>query len=509
MADRSRRVRRQISDVTDDFSEDSDIASGEDYDPRRSDAMRRASRYEHRSSANSSPASSRPRRAGAATAASGLSSATVHRGSSSADDRRQSLKLTVKAPPSKLREVMRANEVESLHDTLGGGMVLDAPRSSRRAAAVARQRGPQSQRPKYAEYEESDDDDDDHDHDHEDDHEEDEDADELEDDEEEDEAENENDDDPNDYHRLGAEPEGGTDNEDVEMDDAPTPASAQPPARRHAPPKPPKITLKPPAKTDPRQLAKPKLVVTPAKVGPVKTVEDQEMDDDPDDEEVDTSSELSDDDDDDEHASKLNDDDAGGEEEEVEEEGAAGEEEGAEEEDDDDEDLDSDSDETPGSGTATPDLTKLTKRQRGRPEDQTQLMALDMAPQQRKFFTDAEKAMKKDEHARKRKELTKRKVQEEKTAALNRLLKPQVSKARGAAPKPETLAAAAAAAAAGSPYEEEEEYIPPAHPIYTRWISTKDGVKLGVPEEWLGKRAGNYFGPPLGHSNGSLVQEVE
>jgi hypothetical protein len=30
--------------------------------------------------------------------------------------------------------------------------------------------------------------------------------------------------------------------------------------------------------------------------------------------------------------------------------------------------------------------------------------------------------MKKDEHARKRKELTKRKVQEEKTAALNRLV---------------------------------------------------------------------------------------
>lgn len=30
--------------------------------------------------------------------------------------------------------------------------------------------------------------------------------------------------------------------------------------------------------------------------------------------------------------------------------------------------------------------------------------------------------MKKDEHARKRKELTKRKIQEEKTAALNRLV---------------------------------------------------------------------------------------
>lgn len=87
-------------------------------------------------------------------------------------------------------------------------------------------------------------------------------------------------------------------------------------------------------------------------------------------------------------------------------------------------------------------------------------------------------------------------------------LKPQVSKARGAAPKPETLAAAAAAAAAGSPYE-DEEYVAPAHPIYTRWVSTKDGIKVGVPEEWLGKRVGNYFGPPLNHGNGSLIQEVE
>ena len=133
--------------------------------------------------------------------------------------------------------------------------------------------------------------------------------------------------------------------------------------------------------------------------------------------------------------------------------------------------------------------------------------------------------MKKDEHARKRKELTKRKVQEEKTAALNRLvrqffipdsdpllmqkqLKPQAHKARGAAPKPETLAAAAAAAAAGSPYE-EEEYVERANPVYTRWVSTREGVKLGIPDEWLGKNVGRNFGSPLLPSSRFLVQEVE
>ncbi|KAK5045889.1 hypothetical protein LTR84_008675 [Exophiala bonariae] len=457
-----------------------------------------------RSSATSSPASSRTRRTGAVApvATNGTSSATVQRGLSSSDDRRQSLKLTVKAPPSKLREVMRANEVEALLDTLGGGKVLDGPRSSRRAAAASRQTAPQAQRPRYAEYGESESSDDDDEEDAED--EDDQEEDEEEDDDEEEEEQ------PNDFDELGAEAEGGTDDEDVEMEDAPNPV---PPPRRHVPPKPPKITLKPPAKTDSRQPARPKLIVTPAKVGPVKAVEDQEMEDDPDDDEVETSSELSDDEDED--TSKVNDEDAEGEDEDVEDEDAVGEEEEGEgeegeegEEGDDNDDLSDDSDETPGSGTATPDINKLTKRQRGRPEDQTQLMALDMAPQQRKFFTDAEKAMKKDEHARKRKELTKRKVQEEKTAALNRLLKPQVSKARGAAPKPETLAAAAAAAAAGVPYE-EEEYVPPAHPVYTRWVSNKDGFKVGVPEEWLGKRVGNYFGPPLTPRNGPLVQEVD
>ncbi|KIX97271.1 uncharacterized protein Z520_06723 [Fonsecaea multimorphosa CBS 102226] len=446
------------------------------------------------SSAASTPASSRPRRSGASATANNVSSAIVQRGLGSADDRRQSLKLTVKAPPSKLREVMRANEVESLHDTLGGGQVLDTPRSSRRTALAARTSARGSRRPTYAEYGESDIEDE-----------------EEEDDEEEDDDDEDEEEEPNDFDQLGAEPEGDTDDEDVEMEDAPAPP---PPSRRHLPPKPPKITLKPPAKGDNKSSAKPKLIVTPAKVGPLKSVEEQEMEDasedvsDEDEDEVGNSSELSDEDE--EPTINVHDEDAEGEEEEiVVEEDAPGEDEEADEEDEDDDELDDSSDETPASGAATPDLSKMTKRQRGRPEDQGTLMALDMAPQQRKFFTDEEKAMKKDEHARKRKELTKRKVQEEKTAALNRLLKPQVSKARGAAPKPETLAAAAAAAAAaGSPYEEEE--LPQrANPLYTRWVSTQDGVRLGVPEEWLGKKVGRYFGPPLPSSSNILIQEVE
>ena len=133
--------------------------------------------------------------------------------------------------------------------------------------------------------------------------------------------------------------------------------------------------------------------------------------------------------------------------------------------------------------------------------------------------------MKKDEHARKRKELTKRKIQEEKAAALNRLvclclkflkwididhwqLKPQASKTRGAVLKPENLIKLEREAA-GDTSAEAEEWFEKPDPLYTRWISTKDGVKLGVPEEWLGKRVGRVFGPPLALNNGSMVQELD
>lgn len=56
---------------------------------------------------------------------------------------------------------------------------------------------------------------------------------------------------------------------------------------------------------------------------------------------------------------------------------------------------------------------------------------------------------------------------------------------------------------------EEEEAVPKADPLFTRWVSTKEGIKLGVPEEWLGKHVGTYFGSPLPPSNGALVREVE
>lgn len=325
-------------------------------------------------------------------ASSPLSSQTTSNGD------KQSIKLTMKVAPSKLREVMRANEVDSLKDTLGGGTVLDGPRS-RRSATQTRANTRPVNRPKYVEPQESDLEEDDDEEDSEDSAEEEEDDDD-------DDAEGEEDTTMNDFDEIGAEAEGGTDDEDVEMEDEPPPVK-----KGQDPPKPPKITLKTPSKKTSKLPPMPSVVVTPADVGPVQSVEDEEMEDDPGDDEVGEGSELPDN----EEETNLNEEDAEGEEDQ--DEDIDGEDD--ELDDDDDELGDSDS-EGPASGTATPDPAKMTSRQRGRPIEP--LMALDMAPQQRKFFTDEEKAMKKDEHARKRKELTKRKTQEEKTAALNRLV---------------------------------------------------------------------------------------
>ncbi|RMZ88957.1 hypothetical protein DV736_g3814, partial [Chaetothyriales sp. CBS 134916] len=326
MADRTRRVRRHVSDDISDSSDASGPDSAElDYDPGRADPIRRPGRDQlvgPQSNAKKPVWTNNPT------------------GGS------KSLKL--KITPSKLREVVRASEADSLRDTLGGGQVVNGPRKRRSAASQrtsARAAGP---RPKYRE--------------------------------------------------------------------------------------PVKVTLKPPTKA--AKPSKPSRKSTSANVGALNT---------------------------------------------------------------------------PMSGAATPDPTKMTKRQRR--QETEHLISLDMGPQQRKFFTDAEKAMKKDEHARKRKELTKRKIQEEKAAALNRLLKPQAGKSRGAAPKPETLANLERTHEASM--ADDDEPMEKPSPLYTRWINNAKGVRLAVPEEWEAKYVGEvlyapvYQGTTLPPPTRRLVQELD
>jgi Ino eighty subunit 2 len=119
--------------------------------------------------------------------------------------------------------------------------------------------------------------------------------------------------------------------------------------------------------------------------------------------------------------------------------------------------------------------------------------------------TQEEQNMRRSEMARRRKNLSEKKVMEEKESTINKLLKKQTSKRRGANAKPETLAAAVAAEGA----ENEslgEETVEKANPLYTRWISDRHGVRLGVPEEWLGKHVGRAFVQPNAMSTGNLVE---
>jgi Ino eighty subunit 2 len=284
---------------------------------------------------------SRPRRS-AAVASNASPSVTVSRSpSNSPEDRRKSIRLTVKLPSSKLREVMSEREVARLKDSLTPGV-------DKVLVPTDRLRSRSSTTKKYAEFGESDEEEDDDE--------------EEEDEEEEDQEEEEGDEDEpmNDFDEIGAEPEetdeddeDGENDEDVEMEEQTLP--------------PPKIKLK----TTPQahgRASKPILVVTPATGGPARSVDQKEMELDPGDEEEELS-ELADDDDQDE--TNMNDEDD--EELDDEEEGGEGEEDGMEEDD-----L-GESDDELASGSATPDLSKLTSRQRGSAEGG--FMALPMEPQ--------------------------------------------------------------------------------------------------------------------------------
>jgi len=293
---------------------------------------------------SSAAMSSRPRRAAAASVNEAApSSVTVSR-SNTPEARRRSIKLTVKLPSSKLREVTTDKHVKALQDTLEPGDYWKTDGQKRRRTQKS-----------YVIPGPSDDDDEEQDEENDDD------------DEEDDDEGDEQDEPMNDFDEIGAEAESSEeedadgepdDEEDVDMDEPEQP-------------KPPKIVLKQTPKSG-GKLSKPTLIVTPAPTGPLKSVEAKEADIDAEGDEAGDDEELSELESDEEEEQEDNGvgGDAEGEEEDMEEE---------EDADGDDVDIDIDSDgTTPGSGTATPDLAKMTKRQR---RDDEGFMALDMAPQ--------------------------------------------------------------------------------------------------------------------------------
>ncbi|KAE8442038.1 hypothetical protein EG329_003895 [Mollisiaceae sp. DMI_Dod_QoI] len=391
---------------------------------------------------------SRPRR----TASENVATATVSRGppSSSSSKSPQSIRLTVKTSSSKLREATRTsssgNAVVNSRDGFVGGEILEGKRA-------------RNVRKSYVLESDSDED-------------EDEDMEDAADEDAEGETVEEDDED------MDAEDDGLGDEDadgDVDMD---------------LPPPPPVI------KISKAQSGKQTITAKSSSRNDHMSVEQKEMQEASDDEELsELDSDLAEEVEEEEAMQTGNEEDAEGEEEEIEVE---------EEVEDDEDDLDSD-DETPagGSRASTPDLNKLTKRQQARLREggSGHLLALPDEVQVKKHLTAEEHAMRRAEMARRRKNLSEKRNEEEKMETINKLLKKQ-------APKTNARRRDMNAVPGDSTPDSEAQK---ASPLFVRWISNKDGNRIGVPEEWLEGPAGNMFVNSVkssGGMGGKLIEEV-
>lgn len=237
-----------------------------------------------------------------------------------------SLRLTVKAPPSKLRQATSGSAIPpNPYAEQQNSESDDTPAPPVRSARATRN-------PKVVVDPDSD-----------------------EEEEEEEDAEGEEDEDMQDSEEDA---EGEEDDED---DHPPPPVIKQQPRGAHA---------------------KPQVTVMPPNEGPLKSVEDKEMEDEEDEEE-----ELSELDSGDDIGNDLG-------------------------EEDDGEELDSEGDDD--SRSVTPDLTKLTKRQRGAFEEDPALMALSNEALKKKVLSAEEHVQRRAEMARRRKNLSEKRNEEEK-----------------------------------------------------------------------------------------------
>ncbi|RYC65290.1 hypothetical protein CHU98_g915 [Xylaria longipes] len=133
-----------------------------------------------------------------------------------------------------------------------------------------------------------------------------------------------------------------------------------------------------------------------------------------------------------------------------------------------------------GSQAETPDLTKMTKRQRARFEENGDaLMKLSDEVQAKKHFTAEELSMRRAEMARRRRNLSEKRNEEVKMETINKLLKKQ-------APKTNRKGQA------GMESTPDVDAQKPS-PIFVRWVSNKDGFNVAVPDEMLAGPAGKVF----------------
>ncbi|KAK4172083.1 PAPA-1-like conserved region-domain-containing protein [Triangularia setosa] len=215
------------------------------------------------------------------------------------------------------------------------------------------------------------------------------------------------------------------------------------------------------------------------------------------------------DDDDDEELSELESEpedvtmgvDAEGEDEDVD---AEGEEEIVVDDEDAEGEEDEELDSELGSRGGTPDLSKLTARQRAKLGDAShEYLKLSDEVQAKKHFTAEELSMRRAEMARRRRNLSEKRNEEVKMETINKLLKKQ-------APKTTRKNALLAAGGYDTP-DGTAETAPRADPMFVRWVNKKDGSKVSVPDEMLAGPAGRVFikgGLGGGLASGKMVEEV-
>ncbi len=77
---------------------------------------------------------------------------------------------------------------------------------------------------------------------------------------------------------------------------------------------------------------------------------------------------------------------------------------------------------------------------------------------------------------------------------INRLLKKQAPKRRGKISAAEISAQDHNDDSMAENEAQMEEEVVPADPVFVRWVSGREGCRVGVPGEWLGWRGGRVFG---------------
>ncbi|OBT88853.1 hypothetical protein VE02_01926 [Pseudogymnoascus sp. 03VT05] len=380
------------------------------------------------------------------TQSSSHSRATLSRNDPPSSPSNPSLRLTVKMPVSKLRAATggASSRTSAGRSSSGSGRgFAGETRESTRARGVKKS---------YVVESESEE-------------EEDEEMEDLRDEEEEEDAEGEEEEDDMD---LDEDAEG---EEDVEGDDDTEMAGLPPPTLKISKPMKEKhsITVKTAGKKDVRVVAT------------AEPSDDEEL------------SELESEVEEDEETMQVgNDEDAEGEDEEIEVEV-----EEEEEEEEEEDELDSDEEGGGGSRGSTPDLSKLTKRQRARLDESGSghLMALPDEVQVKKHLTAEEHAMRRAEMARRRKNLSEKRNEEEKMETINKLLKKQAPKTN--ARRRDLNGLTGEIGPDGEPGKPNSAYV--------RWISSKEGNRIGVPREMVEGPVGRLFGG----GGGRVVEEVQ